>query len=64
MGYLLKTGNVARTPPGRIPEDEWFSFRPIPEIPADQGVDDPDLLGVTEHQKHTPTKPPTPPPAP
>jgi hypothetical protein len=46
MGYVLKAGNVFPVPAGTISEDEWFSFRPIPEIPHDQGVTDRKLLGL------------------
>jgi hypothetical protein len=50
MGYVLKTGTVFSTPEGTISEDEWFSFRPIPEIPHDQGVTDKKLLGLEPDQ--------------
>src|SRR5690606_6981376 len=39
MGYVLATGNIFVVPEGKIPEDEWFSFRPIPEIEGENSQD-------------------------
>lgn len=50
MGYVFRTGNVATVPPGKIPEDEWFSFRPIPEIEGDQTTTDTRLLGIDDYK--------------
>ena len=49
MGYTFKTGSVFILPKGRITEDEWFSFRPIPEIEGKQTTDDPGILGVKDY---------------
>jgi hypothetical protein len=49
MGFVLRTANVFVVPDGKIASDEWFSFRPIPEIPHDQSRLDEDLLGITGH---------------
>ena len=46
LGYIYRTGNVVPVPEGKIAEDEWFSFRPIPEIEGAQTTDDPELLGI------------------
>ncbi|MCA8999868.1 MAG: hypothetical protein KDA80_22930 [Planctomycetaceae bacterium] len=49
MGYTYKTGSVYVIPEGRIAEEEWFSFRPIPEIEDPPKTTDPGLLGVSDH---------------
>ncbi|MCA9053687.1 MAG: hypothetical protein KDA75_07605 [Planctomycetaceae bacterium] len=50
MGYIYRTAGVLPTPPGKIAEDEWFSFRPIPEIEGEQTTDDPKLLGIDDYR--------------
>lgn len=45
MGALYRTRKL---PTWRVPMDEWFSHRPIPELPG-ENVKDPDLLGITDH---------------
>lgn len=45
MGALYRTRKL---PTWRVPMDEWFSHRPIPELPG-ENVDDPELLGITDH---------------
>jgi hypothetical protein len=57
MGYVLRTGNVHVTPPGKIPEDEWFSFRPIPEIIGGQTTQDEKLLGIDDYREELKQKP-------
>lgn len=49
MGYVFRTGNVMPLPMGKIPEDEWFSFRAMPKIPKGGESHDPKLLGIPEH---------------
>ncbi len=53
MGHVFKTGKVFSVPPDRIPEDEWFSFRPIPEIEGEQTTQDPVLLGIPANTGRT-----------
>lgn len=50
MGYVFRTGNVTPVQPGRIAEDEWFSFRPIPEIEGAQTTRDEKLLGIEDYR--------------
>ena len=57
MGCLFRTGNVAVLREGQIAEDEWFSFRPIPEIIGEQTTTDPQLLGIEEHRPRTTAAP-------
>lgn len=45
MGALYRTRKL---PTWRVPMDEWFSHRPIPELPS-ENVSDPELLGITDH---------------
>ncbi|MFK7818448.1 MAG: c-type cytochrome domain-containing protein [Planctomycetaceae bacterium] len=45
MGSLFQTENVVGPPADKIPVDEWFDFRPIPEI-VGKNTDDPKLLGL------------------
>ncbi|MBM4361275.1 MAG: helix-hairpin-helix domain-containing protein [Deltaproteobacteria bacterium] len=45
MNFLYRSRKVARS---LIPDDQWFSIQPIPELPA-KGTDDPLLLGVDEY---------------
>ena len=45
MGALYRTRKL---PTWRVPMDEWFSHRPIPELPG-ENVSDPELLGITDH---------------
>lgn len=59
MGYTFRTGNVLGVPAGKIAEDEWFSFRPIPEIVGGQTTQDPVLLGIEEHRPEL-GRPPSP----
>lgn len=58
MGYIFRTGNVLPTPEGKIPEDEWFSFRPIPEIEGEQTTSDPRLLGIEDYREELHRVPP------
>lgn len=51
MGSLFQTLNVVQTPVGKIPVDEWFDFRPIPEI-VGKNTDDPELLGLGKSDGH------------
>ncbi len=44
MNYLYRTRKVARS---AIPDEQWFSSEPIPELPA-KGTDDEMLLGLDE----------------
>jgi hypothetical protein len=53
MGAVYLTGNVTVLPDLSIPLDEWFDFRPIPEIEKGN-TDDPVLLGIPEHVKSIP----------
>jgi hypothetical protein len=48
MGYIFRTGNIVTVPEGMIAEDEWFSFRPIPEIEGGHRTTDPKLLGIDD----------------
>jgi len=50
LGYIFRTGGVLPVPPGRIAEDEWFSFRPIPEIVGGHATSDRKLLGIEDHK--------------
>ena len=45
MGALYRTRKL---PTWRVPMTEWFSHKPIPELPG-QNVDAPDLLGIDDH---------------
>jgi len=45
MGALYRTRKL---PTWRVPMDQWFSHRPIPELPG-ENVSDPELLGITDH---------------
>ncbi len=45
MGALYRTRKL---PTWRVPMDQWFSHRPIPELPG-RNVSDPKLLGITDH---------------
>ncbi len=45
MGALFRP---RKTPLSKIPQDEWFSHEPIPELPA-PNPDDPELLGTTDY---------------
>lgn len=56
LGCIFRTGNVVVVPEGRIADDEWFSFRPIPEIVGQQTTDDPKLLGIDDHQPPPPAQ--------
>ena len=47
MASTYNTSTIVFTPDDRIGSDEWFDFRPIPEIEG-ENTDDPKLLGVTE----------------
>lgn len=58
MGYIFRTGNVWPVPPDKIPEDEWFSFRPIPEIEGEQTTTDPKLLGIEDYREELSREPP------
>jgi hypothetical protein len=55
MGAVYLTGNVRVLPELSIALDEWFDFRPIPEIEKGN-TDDPVLLGIPEHVKSIPTE--------
>jgi hypothetical protein len=48
---LYRTGNVFVIPDGKIADDEWFSFRPIPEIVGEQTTTDPKLLGIEAYRE-------------
>ncbi|WP_419193578.1 c-type cytochrome domain-containing protein [Kolteria novifilia] len=48
MGPTYVTGNVMIPVPGKMSIEEWFDWRPLPEIPHEQ-TKDPKLLGVPEH---------------
>jgi hypothetical protein len=48
MGSLYITGNLQLPRAGQIQLNEWFDWRPIPEIEG-QNTTDPDLLGIPEH---------------
>ena len=54
MGAIQLTGNVVLLESPKMPLWEWFDFRPIPEITG-TNTDDPDLLGITEHQNENST---------
>ncbi len=60
LGYIFRTSMVHVVPPGKIGEEEWFSFRPIPEIVGPQTTQDPRLLGIEDHRPGdpAPTEPP------
>jgi mono/diheme cytochrome c family protein len=48
MGSLLWNSQLAVPQPGKVPLEEWFDARPIPEITGPNS-DDPVLLGIPEH---------------
>lgn len=50
MGSLLWNGQLAVPQPGKVPHDEWFDYRPIPEITG-ENTTDPRLLGIEEHER-------------
>jgi hypothetical protein len=54
LSCLYRTANVFVPPEGKIADDEWFSFRPIPEIVGEQTTRDPALLGIEEHRPPRP----------
>ncbi|MFV0445793.1 MAG: c-type cytochrome domain-containing protein [Planctomycetaceae bacterium] len=50
LGCIFRTEKVLVPSEGQIPDDEWFSFRPIPEIVGQQTTDDPKLLGIDAYR--------------
>ena len=54
MGVNYVTPAVIVPPPDKIPVDEWFSDRPLPEI-VGGNTSDPTLLGVQPHEKRLET---------
>lgn len=46
MGALYRTRKFRQA---TVPLDQWFSHKPIPELPS-ANVDDPELLGITDYQ--------------
>lgn len=46
MGSLFVIPVLEFPTPGKVPLDEWFDFRPIPEIVGENTTKDPKLLGL------------------
>ncbi len=50
MGSIFWSAVLATPQRGKIPLDEWFDYRPIPEIDGENSTD-PTLLGLPEHER-------------
>jgi hypothetical protein len=50
LGSCYNVSQVIKVPEGRITPEEWFDFRPLPEI-VGGNTSDPKLLGVDEHER-------------
>lgn len=48
MGNLFVVGNLVYPDPEKITLDQWFDYRPIPEITGENSTD-PKLLGIDDY---------------
>lgn len=46
MGALYRTRKFKKA---TVPLSEWFSDQPIPELPGDSNITDPELLGISDY---------------